>query len=85
MRKDNIVRKCVGAGTRQLCNDLGLVLGPLGAAKVVISVRTASENALLKKHATKTTSQGLQDASRKFFDLQGGLKRVPKATHKTLA
>ena len=79
MRKDNIAWKRVGASTRQLCNDLELVLGRFGAAKVVMSLETSLENALLKKQATKTTSEGLQDASRTPFDLQEGLKRDPQS------
>ena len=63
---------------------MGLVLGPVGAAKVLISLGTSSQNALFKKQAPKTTSEGLQDASRNSFDLQEGLKKDPKATPKIL-
>ena len=75
MRKVNAVSKSVWATARHLRNDLGPVLGPLGTAKVVISLQTSLENARLKKQATKTTSEGLQDASRTPFDLQEGPKR----------
>jgi len=67
-----------------LRNHLGPVLGPPGTAKVVISLQTSSKNALLKKQAPKTTSEGLQCASRKSFDLQEGLKSVPKSDPQTL-
>ena len=79
MRQSSTVWKSVWASARQLRNDLGLVLRTLGAAKVVISLRTSSQNALLKKQAPKVTSQGLQDASRNSFDLQEGLKRGPQS------
>ena len=79
MRKVNAVSKSVWATARQIRNDLRTVFWALGAAKVVISLRTSSKNALLKKQAPKVTSQGLQDASRNSFDLQEGLKRDPQS------
>ena len=78
MRKVNADSKSVWGIARRLRNDLGLVLGPLGTAKVVISFETSWKNALLKKQAPKTTSDGLQDASQDAFDLQEGLKRGPQ-------
>ena len=84
MRKVNAVWKSVGASARRLRNDLGPVLEPLRTAKVVILLGTSFENALVKKQAPKTTSEGLQDASRNSFDLQEDLKKDPKATPKTL-
>ena len=61
------------------CSDLEPPWAPSEAAKVVISLRTSSKNALLKKQAPKVTSQGLQDASRNSFDLQECLKRDPQS------
>ena len=84
MRKVNAVSKSVWATARHLRNHLGPVLGPLGAAKVVISLQTSSKNAILKKQAPKTTSEGLQYTSSKSFDLQEGVKRVPKSDPQTL-
>ena len=78
MRKVNAVWKSVGASARQLHNDLGIVLWALGTATVVISLEASLENALLKKQAPKTTSEGLQDASQDAFDLQESLKRGPQ-------
>ena len=78
MRKVNAVWKSVWATARQLRNDLGPVLESLRTAKVVILLRTSFENALVKKQAPKTTSEGLQDASQDAFDLQEGLKRGPQ-------
>ena len=78
MRKYPIACKGLWASARRLRNDLGPVLEPLRTAKVVISLRTSFENALVKKEATKTTSEGLQDASQDAFDLQEGLKRGPQ-------
>ena len=78
MRKDTIVWKGLWASARRLRNDLESVLGPLRTAKVVILLRTSFENALVKKHAPKTTSESLQDASQDAFDLQAGLKRDPQ-------
>ena len=78
MRRDNIEWKGLWASARRLRYDLGLVLGPLRTAKVVISLGTSFENALVNKHAPKTTSEGLQDASQDAFDLQEGLKRGPQ-------
>ena len=83
-RKVNAVSKSVWATARHLRNDLGPVFGPLRTAKVVISLGKSSKNALLKKQAPKTTSEGLQHAFRSPFDLQEGSKGVPKATPKTL-
>ena len=78
MRKDTIVWKGLWASARRLRNDLGPVLEPLRTAKVVISLGISFENALVKKQAPKTTSEGLQDASQDAFDLQEGLKRGPQ-------
>ena len=75
MRKVNAVWKSIEASARQLRNDLGIVLWTLEAAKVVISSRKSSTNALSKKEGPKTTSECLQDASRNSFDLQEALKR----------
>ena len=79
MRKVNAVSKSVGASARPLCNDLGLVLRLLRAAKVMILLRTSSKNALVQKECPKTISQRLQDASRNSFALQEGLKGGPES------
>ena len=76
MRKVNAVSKSVGA---TLCNDLGLVLRLLRAAKVVILLGTSSKNALVQKECPKTISQRLQDSSRNSFALQEGLKGGPES------
>ena len=78
MRKDTKIWKGLWASARRLRNDLGPVLEPLRTAKVVISLWTSFENALVKKQAPKTTSEGLRDASLDAFDLQDGLKRGPQ-------
>ena len=78
MRKDTIVWKGLWASARRLRNDLGPVLEPLRTVKVVILLGTSFENALVKKQAPKTTSEGLQDASQDAFDLQESFKRGPQ-------
>ena len=78
MRKDTLVWNGLWASARRLRNDLGPLLERLRTAKVVILLGTSFENALVKKQAPKTTSEGLQDASQDAFDLQESLKRGPQ-------
>ena len=71
MRKVNAVSKSVSAPARQLRDDLGPVLRFLGAAEVVISLRTSSKN----HKFPKTTFTSPKRPEKRTSDV---LQRAPK-------
>ena len=62
----------------------GPVLGGLKSAKVVISLRTSSKNALIKKRGSKTIPWPLFDRSCTSFEPQEGLNKGPQSDPQTL-